>query len=243
MLRYKNSLLERILLEKGIDVHAELQAKTGSPTLGPAHIPQNIVHPPPIQRAIVSRPARKSISHIAPKIEPGMGGMQPGKMELAAKALPTPTTASGSPPNGHGFSPNSSDGMSMRGSISIPRQSMQTSMHHERLSSVSSTNFYPTPGFQNHLDHLDEEYDVHGDMVDDSELDNPASHFHGSFPGESAQPMMISPTTTGPSHHGGQQFQNMNSLLEQNLDWDPFGLTASMAFPPSQFAFDQGHLR
>ncbi|KAK7717490.1 hypothetical protein SLS64_002982 [Diaporthe eres] len=30
MLRYKNSLLERILLEKGIDVQAELQAKHGT---------------------------------------------------------------------------------------------------------------------------------------------------------------------------------------------------------------------
>ncbi|UZP43796.1 hypothetical protein NXS19_011608 [Fusarium pseudograminearum] len=37
MLRYKNSLLERILLEKGIDVQAELRAKTGSPNLGPTH--------------------------------------------------------------------------------------------------------------------------------------------------------------------------------------------------------------
>lgn len=31
MLRYKNSLLERILLEKGIDVQAELRLKTGAP--------------------------------------------------------------------------------------------------------------------------------------------------------------------------------------------------------------------
>ncbi|KAK2066596.1 hypothetical protein P8C59_000401 [Phyllachora maydis] len=49
MLRYKNSLLERILLEKGIDVKAELRAKTGSPTLGPAHLPQNMVPAPPLQ--------------------------------------------------------------------------------------------------------------------------------------------------------------------------------------------------
>ncbi|KAK7988618.1 hypothetical protein PG989_008933 [Apiospora arundinis] len=47
MLRYKNSLLERILLEKGIDVQAELRAKTGSPNLGPTHMAPNMVQPPP----------------------------------------------------------------------------------------------------------------------------------------------------------------------------------------------------
>ncbi|KAF2668385.1 hypothetical protein BT63DRAFT_274740 [Microthyrium microscopicum] len=38
MLRYKNSLLERILVEKGIDVQAELHAKT-SPNLVPTRVP------------------------------------------------------------------------------------------------------------------------------------------------------------------------------------------------------------
>ncbi|KAJ2968960.1 hypothetical protein NUW58_g10103 [Xylaria curta] len=74
MLRYKNSLLERILLEKGIDVQAELQAKTGSPNLGPTHMPQNMVQPPPIQRAVLNRHhnSRRSASSIAPKLEPGI---------------------------------------------------------------------------------------------------------------------------------------------------------------------------
>ncbi|KAL3250356.1 hypothetical protein ABHI18_011254, partial [Aspergillus niger] len=36
MLRYKNSLLERILLEKGIDVQAELRLKAGAPGAGAA---------------------------------------------------------------------------------------------------------------------------------------------------------------------------------------------------------------
>lgn len=39
MLRYKNSLLERILVEKGIDVQVELRAKTGSPNLVPTRVP------------------------------------------------------------------------------------------------------------------------------------------------------------------------------------------------------------
>ena len=48
MLRYKNSLLERILLEKGIDVQAELRAKTGSPNLGPTR-PAASAHTSPNQ--------------------------------------------------------------------------------------------------------------------------------------------------------------------------------------------------
>ncbi|OJD12018.1 hypothetical protein AJ78_07321 [Emergomyces pasteurianus Ep9510] len=48
MLRYKNSLLERILLEKGIDVQAELRLKSGSPIMPPA------------------KPARQSISQNSP---------------------------------------------------------------------------------------------------------------------------------------------------------------------------------
>lgn len=70
MLRYKNSLLERILLEKGghicsansylhsidtcsgIDVQAELQAKTGSPGLQPNTVPHAAAAAPTIQPAL-----------------------------------------------------------------------------------------------------------------------------------------------------------------------------------------------
>ncbi|KAF2722277.1 hypothetical protein K431DRAFT_58621 [Polychaeton citri CBS 116435] len=67
MLRYKNSLLERILLEKGIDVQSELQMKTGSPTFGPnfmhpsAGVPQIQQPQPGLQRAAIQRQhARRS---------------------------------------------------------------------------------------------------------------------------------------------------------------------------------------
>jgi hypothetical protein len=32
----------------------------------------------------------------------------------------------------------------------------------------------------------------------------------------------------------------MTQLLDSGLDWDPFGLSASMAFP-TQFSFDPGN--
>jgi len=99
MLRYKNSLLERILLEKGIDVQAELRAKTGSPHLGPTHMPQNMAQAPTVQRAIMNRhhQARRSNSSIAPKIEPGAPLQSP-------QSRPTPSSHASSPTsNSPGF--------------------------------------------------------------------------------------------------------------------------------------------
>lgn len=111
MLRYKNSLLERILLEKGneldservslwtltnkflgIDVQAELRAKTGSPHLGPTHMPQNMAQAPTVQRAIMNRhhQARRSQSSIAPKLEPGAPLQSP-------QSRPTPSSHASSP--------------------------------------------------------------------------------------------------------------------------------------------------
>ncbi|KAH6682034.1 hypothetical protein B0J14DRAFT_470035 [Halenospora varia] len=99
MLRYKNSLLERILLEKGIDVQAELRAKTGSPHLGPTHMPQNMAQAPTVQRAIMNRhhQARRSQSSIAPKLEPGAPLQSP-------QSRPTPSSHASSPTsNSPGF--------------------------------------------------------------------------------------------------------------------------------------------
>lgn len=40
----------------------------------------------------------------------------------------------------------------------------------------------------------------------------------------------------------GQGYPSMTQLLDPALDWDPFGLSASMAFP-SQFSFDTSNMR
>ncbi|KAK3197511.1 hypothetical protein GRF29_216g413566 [Pseudopithomyces chartarum] len=75
MLRYKNSLLERILLEKGIDVQAELQAKTGSPNLGPTRQSASTTaspnQPPLQQRAMLNRQQqnRRSLGGVPNKVE------------------------------------------------------------------------------------------------------------------------------------------------------------------------------
>nr|AKH05060.1 MEAB protein [Epichloe sp. LpTG-2] len=270
MLRYKNSLLERILLEKGIDVQAELQAKADSPNLGSAHVPRNIVQPPTIQRPIMNRQHhnRKSNSSIAPKLEPVGSGSQAPKSATSPKSRPTPSSHSNSPTNaGSKFSPAPTDSISMRGCISglgrqqmslsgaiqAPRSSvLQTATPRSSVAGAGAS-FYPTPSFQNHVDPLDHEYDNQADMVDDSELETRSGSggFNVAFNSDTTQPMLLSPTSTGPPHHehgghhasvSGQHFPPTTTLLDHQ-DWDPFGLSASMAFPNQQFSFDQTSMR
>ncbi|KAI9787300.1 MAG: hypothetical protein M1835_002819 [Candelina submexicana] len=104
MLRYKNSLLERILLEKGIDVQAELRAKTGSPHLAPTAAPTSQpTQQPPIQRAIINRrhQARRSASSITPKIETNNAAPQSSRESVlqsgSPQLQPTPPSQTSSP--------------------------------------------------------------------------------------------------------------------------------------------------
>jgi len=101
----------------------------------------------------------------------------------------------------------------------------------------------------------EQEYDAAADMMDDADpADTPSgpSPYPGAPYGSSGhqQPMgMSSPATTGhmdgsvsggQSQHGG--YPSMTQLLDPQLDWDPFGLSASMAFP-TQFSFDTSNMR
>jgi hypothetical protein len=121
MLRYKNSLLERILLEKGpsssfmscfisphtnnlagIDVQAELQMKTGSPAVGHSYIPHHAPAPmasAPLQRTALNRQhARRSGQVYPPRLGPGA----PTQPDLSFSARspqghPTPSSHASSP--------------------------------------------------------------------------------------------------------------------------------------------------
>ncbi|KAI4789238.1 hypothetical protein E4T44_13312, partial [Aureobasidium sp. EXF-8845] len=102
MLRYKNSLLERILLEKGIDVQAELQMKTGSPALGHSYIPHHAPAPmsaAPLQRTALNRQhARRSGQVYPPRI--GSGAVAQSDLSFSARSPqghPTPSSHASSP--------------------------------------------------------------------------------------------------------------------------------------------------
>lgn len=84
----------------------------------------------------------------------------------------------------------------------------------------------------------------------------------GPYPGQpytgEPQPMSLSsPVTTGPpgtqviagqspidspAHTQQSAYPSMTQLLDPGYDFDPFGLSASMAFP-TQFSFDTSNMR
>lgn len=296
MLRYKNSLLERILLEKGIDVQAELRAKTGSPNLGPTHMPQNMVQPPTISRSLLNRHhSRRSNSSIAPKMEPGLGAMHPSPASRQGasshSASPTNTNSmfaaspAGSAPEHNqtatrpAIQPSTlkphqagtmSHGILPAGPARTLQQQMQTSTqraHAMRVAAAagatSSAPFYPSPAFQSHIDQLEQEYDAANNMIDDCETSDtpsgPGPYPGASYTGEGQSLNLSSPAATGtpidssvaPSPavttagaHNTSAYPSMAQLLDTGIDWDPFGLTASMAFPTNaQFAFDTSNMR
>ncbi|KAL1964095.1 hypothetical protein VTN77DRAFT_7513 [Rasamsonia byssochlamydoides] len=104
MLRYKNSLLERILIEKGIDVQAELRLKTGNASgfgpVKPGPLPPK--QPSPLERAAISRNSaqRQGSGGIAPKTD--LAGMpqqhRDGAYNVHSPQLqPTPSSHVSSP--------------------------------------------------------------------------------------------------------------------------------------------------
>jgi hypothetical protein len=107
----------------------------------------------------------------------------------------------------------------------------------------------------------EQEYDA-PDMMDDpgDPPDTPSGP--GPYPATSygePQPMSLSsPVTTGPpstqqqmaghspmdavAHTQHPTYPSMTQLLDSGFDFDPFGLSASMAFP-THFSFDTSNMR
>ncbi|ELR06715.1 hypothetical protein VC83_05222 [Pseudogymnoascus destructans] len=250
MLRYKNSLLERILLEKGIDVQSELRAKTGSPSLGPSHMPQGMAMPPTVQRAIMNRhhQARRSNSNIAPKLEPVV-------------PLGNPSPQSRPTPSSHHSSPTStSPGFAQANVLTPPApeaqiqqqraQPLKPHLNHGLGVSVGPQNsglgpalkgiqaaagagvsadapaaYYPS--FQNHIEQLEQEYDAQTDIVSDQ--DQPESAGPGPYPTPFALPPMMNPQQQQQQQRqqprttqAGEHVPGFNSMTQQLLDpYDP----------------------
>lgn len=214
--------------------------------------------------------SRRSNSSIAPKAEPASSlppPHQPHSSTTSPKnTRPTPSSHSNSPTNA-GFSPAPSDNTSVRGSVGAPRPPVpqmpgaarQQMMQHSNgrpapPASNSGASFYPTPAFQNHIEQLEQEYDAQADMVDDSEIETPGPGPYPANFNDAGSQVFPSPTSNGTGHQIQQQHDNhppgtssqypsMTQLLDQNLDWDPFGLSASMAFPAQHYQFDQTNMR
>ncbi|KAE8353590.1 hypothetical protein BDV28DRAFT_147958, partial [Aspergillus coremiiformis] len=229
MLRYKNSLLERILLEKGIDVQAELRLKAGAPA-GPGNPNPMAVKPPSLERAAINRnSAQRHPPGIAPKGEPF--GLPPTRD--GAYGIPSPQFQA-TPPS-HVSSPShvKSPGFAFQGNMSPVGVDPQQAAQHSRLShsrNVSQTSppmsvaqsdstdpksampggprapripsaYYPSP-FQKHYDQLEQEYDAQADLIDEE---------HESSVGASPYVPGFNTTASVPGsrslgHHGLPQF-------------------------------------
>ncbi|KAL9015939.1 MAG: hypothetical protein Q9185_006685 [Variospora sp. 1 TL-2023] len=99
MLRYKNSLLERILLEKGIDVQAELRSKTDPQHVTPSLQAPAGAHPSPVHRAVNNRHTRTRRAGSAggargPKSQSSQTSMI---SDQSVRTHPTPPMATSSP--------------------------------------------------------------------------------------------------------------------------------------------------
>ncbi|KAK6585598.1 hypothetical protein PZA11_002325 [Diplocarpon coronariae] len=268
MLRYKNSLLERILLEKGgsitlistkrifltlltgIDVQAELRAKTGSPHLGPSHMP-NMAQAPTVQRAIMNRhqQARRSNSSIAPKLELGAPLQSPQSRPTTSSHASSPTSHSpGFLPPGVMTPPASDSQMQFQSQ----QQRLQASklQHSQRLPVPSGLAGYAggmgasiatkgqgIGGISSGGPAAEQEDDVRADMVDNQD---PADTGPAPYP-EPTPPAQQYQQLGNPGHGQGQGMQQSGGPLGYNpmtqqlmdpydpmIDMDPFGLSASM---------------
>ncbi|PIB01175.1 hypothetical protein CB0940_01671 [Cercospora beticola] len=146
MLRYKNSLLERILLEKGIDVQAELQMKTGSPVLGPGfmHGATTLPQQPPLQRTTLQRAqARRSGQNFLPKLAPGQASADMGFSTASPMAHPTPSSHASSPSQLSTRSPALQQGaMTSPASAGLAQPQGQTFQNFTRSSQQPNHAFY-----------------------------------------------------------------------------------------------------
>ena len=106
----------------------------------------------------------------------------------------------------------------------------------------------------------EQEYDAAADMIEDpgDPPDTPGPYPGPAYTSEPQAMSLPSPVTTAPPsgrHHVAPQspmegiahtqhptYPSMTQLLDPGYDFDPFGLSASMAFP-TQFSFDTSNMR
>lgn len=100
----------------------------------------------------------------------------------------------------------------------------------------------------------EQEYEA-ADMMEEGAEAEDGSSGPGQYPGAAyaahAAQQQLSPSTTGPMEPNAvtgqpqqqqQQGMSMTQIMDPAMDWDPFGLSASMAFPAS-FSFDTSNMR
>ncbi|MCJ1442633.1 MAG: hypothetical protein MMC23_003130 [Stictis urceolatum] len=271
MLRYKNSLLERILLEKGVDVQNELKKKE-IPI--PGKLPVSLQQQTPIQRslgrhlcrpgsghqAILQKAGPSALSNHSPQLQPTPPS-QPGSPTTARS--PTYAMSGSMNPPPHGYKPEPRIQPNLRAApgpgVSSPTivpslQPIAPNPNQQPGSAGHRPSHWPSP-YQTHISQLEQEYDAPADMMDEeAEEAMPSgpgpypqpfhqSYTHGHDPNHQ-QFAATQPQAAQSSQAGG--FQQVGGQyidpFDPMLDADPFGLTASMHFP-TQFSFQESSMR
>ncbi|KAM5473583.1 hypothetical protein MauCBS54593_002380 [Microsporum audouinii] len=266
MLRYKNSLLERILLEKGVDVQAELRLRGGSPNLPPSRLPptsqpshaSSLAQSPPGQAGLVQKLEPISVSHVRRESSYVMHSPQ---------LQPTPTSHVSSPVATKSPAFGLQGGISPTAEMHSQQQQYKPHPYHRPqistqpgsfgpgITSASAENIEPTPvlpsripptyylsPFQKQYNHAEQEYDARSSSVDgpDPSEGSPVDY-------QSQQPLPRIQQRHNPTSSSGdaEAMTASSSYIEQYdpmMDPDPFGLSASMHFP-TPFTYAQGQGR
>ncbi|KAI5795502.1 hypothetical protein DFH27DRAFT_126223 [Peziza echinospora] len=213
MLRYKTSLLERILLEKGIDVQSELRAFSQSePTPAPTAPMQSVehrhsIHAQNLHRQSVSRatPKRGSVSQTPDAIYIKTSPiMQPTPVSRASSphinssAMPTPPDATA------GFLPHSVVSTPTADFVNTGSSSSMPIPH----------NYYPSP-YQTHMEELEQEYEA--ELLDNGDtspisLESSPHHHHRHPHNQSGMSARNGPQMSGMErpHMGGMEHMGVN---------------------------------
>ncbi|KAL8710371.1 MAG: hypothetical protein Q9225_007296 [Loekoesia sp. 1 TL-2023] len=147
MLRYKNSLLERILLEKGIDVQAELRSKTDPQHVAPSLPASASALPSPMHRAVNNRHTRTRRAGSAggargPKSQSSQASMM---SDQSVRTHPTPPMATSSPVKAKSSMSSLQSGFS-GGIYPPPHQAPPPPTKHRRTSQGPPSMQSPNPG-------------------------------------------------------------------------------------------------
>lgn len=159
MLRYKNSLLERILLEKGIDVHAELRAYTQyedtRQTVPPMSIPQAVasVSNQPISQQRQVPPHPQMPRQVIGRQQQRRSIVSPSTDSVYIKSSPTLQAVSHSRPSSPSVAaaiPTPPDQSAFQLPQSATSPTSPTGFHHGMPMAQS---YYPSP-YQAHMEEL-----------------------------------------------------------------------------------------
>ncbi|KAL2387168.1 hypothetical protein RJZ90_000201 [Blastomyces dermatitidis] len=192
MLRYKNSLLERILLEKGIDVQAELRMKSGSPDVPPAKpARQPISQNSPLSRTAINRqsvnrhkvgmPQKLDHSNIS------QAHREDSYTLRSPQLHPTPISHGSSPSTAKSPGFSLQGGMSPSGTEMHPQQQQNIPQLHQRQRPPLLS---PIGGYNGNGN--EQEYDAQADMLDEQQPDPDGSGEGASYTPDYHEPRPLS---------------------------------------------------